>query len=28
VSMESRFSSDAGGPRRGFHRIDRAPAPR
>jgi len=23
-----RFSSDAGGPRRGFHRIDRAPAPR
>jgi hypothetical protein len=26
VSMQSRFSSDAGGPRRGFHRIDRAPA--
>jgi hypothetical protein len=28
MPMESRFSSDAGGPRRGFHRIDRAPAPR
>jgi len=28
VSMEPRLSSDAAGPRRGFHRIDRAPAPR
>jgi hypothetical protein len=28
VLMERGFSSDAGGPRRGFHRIDRAPVPR
>ena len=28
MPREPRFSSDAGGPRHGFHRIDRAPAPR
>jgi hypothetical protein len=28
MPREPTFSSDAGGPRRGFHRIDRAPEPR